>query len=614
MKAKFFLLLLIGVFTKSFSQSNLQLNSCLEPFYHGVASGDPLSDRVIIWTRVTPVSLDDTIDVNWKVATDTTMTTIVNSGVFQTNSNRDFTVKVDVDGLNPGEYYYYQFEVLNKKSQIGRTKTAPNSPQNARFGIVSCANLEAGFFNVYKVMNERNDMDAILCLGDYIYEYETGGYSPNPTTNRFWQPVTETLTLEDYRARYSTYRLDPDLRRSHQLFPWICIWDDHETANDSWPGGAENHNGGEGNWADRMNYGKKAFFEWLPIRELGNQDPYQIYRTIPYGNLIDLIMLDTRLHGRDVQAGTTGTTVTSESRELLGSDQRLWMNQNLINSTAQWKIIAQQVMMAPLSVFGNINGDQWNGYPAERNRFFNFVNSNAINNIVILTGDIHSSWANDLPLSNYNSSTGSGSIGVEFVTPSVTSPGLSIGVGTSFVKWSNPHIKYIDFTQHGFILLDINPTRTQADWFYVSTINIDSNAYTHAVSYKTENNQNRLKIATSPTTIPNSYLTGIVPNLCPFYNTLSVDDFSNNDNLVLLALYPNPTNNFFTIHYNLKTNQTLSIAIIDSFGKLIKEFVDEKSAGVWTERYPVEGLSEGLYHIRVKTDDDVEIKKLIIKY
>jgi alkaline phosphatase D len=595
------------------AQSNLDIDPCLHPFYHGVASGDPLTDRVIIWTRVTPADLGaNAVSVHWKIATDTAMTTIVNSGTFITNQDRDYTVKVDADKLVPNKYYYYQFEAFNKKSSIGRTKTAPTvNIESSRFGVVSCANLEAGFFNVYKIMNERNDMDAVLCLGDYIYEYETGGYSPNPSTNRFWQPENETTTLSDYRTRYSSYRLDPDLRRNHQLFPWICVWDDHETADNSWMHGAVNHNEGEGEWQDRMDYGKKAYFEWLPIRETGIVDPYQIYRAIPYGSNIDLVMLDTRLHGRDVQAGTTGAVVESPTRELLGSDQRVWMTDELVKSTAQWKIIGQQVMMAPFGApeYG-INEDQWDGYPAERERFFTTVMNNEINNVVVLTGDIHTSWANDLPSEDYIFLTGAGSVGVEFVTPSVTAPGLPISVAVEAIQALNPHMKYIELKQHGFVLLDVNEQRAQADWFYVSTIDTDSNVYSYGASWLTKDKDNYLTKGTAASVASSAYAAVPLPSICPENVSLSVSTFSK---LKVLSLYPNPSSDFFSIQYNLEDVGQVKLQIIDNAGRLVKNYSSRKESGVWTERYPIENLVEGVYIVKIISQNNSTTQKLIIK-
>jgi alkaline phosphatase D len=606
---KITLFLVFMTFALGFSQSNLTLDPCLKPFYHGIASGDPLKDRVIIWTRVTPDDISNvTITGTWKIATDNQMSNVISSGSFTTDTSKDFTVKIDVTGLQAQTYYYYQFHTNGLGSPIGRTKTAPgDTTTNARFGVVSCANLEAGFFNVYKAMNVRNDIDAVLCLGDYIYEYETGGYEPNTATQRFWQPATETITLADYRARYSVYHLDPDLRRNHQLYPWIPIWDDHESANDSWKDGAENHNTGEGNWQTRKNDGKQAYFEWLPIRQTNPTDPYQIYREITYGKTIDLIMLDTRLEGREEQIGTTGTSVNSTTRKMISDAQKIWMNDKLLNTTSKWKFLVQQVMMAPVKIFGSpMNEDQWNGYPAERDNLSNFIVNNNINNFVVLTGDIHTSWANDLPRSNYVSSTGAGSWGVEFVTPSVTSPG-----GPVELIFGNSFVKYKEGSKKGFIILDVTAPKVQADWYYVNTINTSSSTHQVGASWYVLDTENHLRQATNPILASTAITNVIQPDLC-FTQILNTNQIS--EEIKILSLYPNPSDAFFTIHYNINESGTVHLKIIDLTGKEIKKFTTSKHSGIWTERYPTDDLPNGTYIVTITSDNSITTQKLIISH
>src|SRR6218665_1248991 len=519
MKKITFCLLLSLLSFISFSQEHtLRLQGCLKPFYHGVASGDPLPNNVIIWTRVTPDStqIDQTIVVTWRVATDTGMTNIVQTGVVLTDSSADFTVKVDVPGLSPNTFYFYEFQTGSYLSPTGRTRTTPvgNAVDSLRFALTSCANFEAGYFNVYGSLLQRSDFDAVIALGDYIYEYETGGYSPNPAAGRQWSPANEIVTLADYRMRYSSYKLDEDLQRLHQQFPFIIVYDDHEFANDAWMNGAENHQVSEGLWSSRKAMAQKAFFEWLPVRQTGTTNPYQIYRSIKYGDLAELIMLDTRIQGRDVQAGTTGATVTSSSRQLLGTTQYNWLTTRLDSCTAKWKILGQQVMMAPLKVFGiAFNGDQWDGYPAERDRVYNYVLNNNISNMGVITGDIHSSWANDLPTSTYNGSTGAGSAGVEFVTPSVTSPGISVPLGATAIQAANSHIKYCDLSSHGYVIMDINKNRTQADWYNVSTIDTQTPSFSYARSFYVSDLQRHL-IPGAAAAIPRNSVFYIKAPLC----------------------------------------------------------------------------------------------------
>ena len=256
--------------------TRLDINQVYAPFYHGVASGDPLQDRVIIWTRVTPdTSTTGNIQVDWKIALDTNFTQVINSGTTYTNDSVDYTVKVDVTGLQPGTWYYYEFNALGKNSLIGRTKTTPvGDVDSVRFAIVSGSHFEHGYYNAYEMITERNDIDAVLHLGDYIYEYAAGGGYTTDTVRKH-EPENEILTLGDYRIRYSQYHLDPQLRGLHQQYPWITVWDDHETANNSWTGGAENHDSlTEGSWAAREAAGTRAYFEWMPIR---HSDPNDIH-------------------------------------------------------------------------------------------------------------------------------------------------------------------------------------------------------------------------------------------------------------------------------------------------------------------------------------------------
>lgn len=552
------------------------LEPCLAPFYHGVASGDPMADKVIIWTRVTPDTISfDPILVSWQMATDTGMTNVVKYGSLITNNLVDYTVKVDVTGLNANTWYYYEFTVNGKKSPRGRTRTTPTTNiDSLRFAVVSCANYEAGFFNAYKVLLNRADFDAVICLGDYIYEYETGGYAPNPTANRQWFPNNEILSLSDYRQRYSTYHLDEDLRKLHQQFPFITIWDDHETANDAWMNGAENHTpSSEGPFAVRKANAKQAYFEWLPIRpQPGAVDPYQIFRTLRYGNLVDFIMLDTRLHAREEQNGTTSAIATSSTRQLLGTDQFTWLGNKLDSSTTKWKILTQQVMFAPLKVFGTaVNGDQWDGYPAERNRVMNYILTKNIPNVVVITGDIHSSWANDIPSPSYNPSTGGGSVGVEFVGPSVTSPGISLPLGAAAIMAANSHIKYADLSQHGFLIVDINNTRTQCDWFYTGTVDISSSSYNHGKSMYVNHLERFLRNTTS-ISLPRPSVYGILAPICARIINIS-STVAEIETIKILNVFPNPAQKQLVVSFMDNTIKEGRVTLYNSLGENVYEFL-----------------------------------------
>lgn len=486
-------------------------------FGHGVASGDPLSDRVILWTRISP-QIEAPVSVKWRICEDVEMENEVNSGTFTTDASRDFTVKVDADGLLPNTWYYYQFEAGATKSEIGRTKTAAESGlDRLRLAVVSCSSFPHGYFNVYRVLSERNDLDAIVHLGDYIYEYEQGHYDDQKLREqRALLPKHEIVSLTDYRQRHNLYKRDLDLQAVHQQYPFIVTWDDHEFANDTWKDGAENHNEADGDWIARKHAAKKAYFEWMPIRHQPD-DLEAVYRKLQFGNLVDLLMLDTRVEGRDEQpSGIHAQAIRhDENRTLLGFDQEAWLHNQLKASTAKWKVLGQQVQiqkLGPVALPDKLGGglsfflDTWDGYTATRERLFNHIDDNNIDNMVVLTGDIHSTWVADLahdPLDKryYNGKTGEGSLAVEFVTPSVTSPALPPVIGdiaAGAFKVTSPHLKFCDMVHHGFFVLDVTEERAQADWYYVDTISEKSTKHDHEVSFKTDSGANRVSDASGP--------------------------------------------------------------------------------------------------------------------
>lgn len=590
------------------------LNPALHPFYHGVASGDPMSDRVIIWTRVTPdSSWVGPTDVLWRMATDTGMTNIVQSGTFTTDQNRDYTVKIDVTGLTPNTFYYYEFTYHGYNSIRGRTKTAPvGGVDSLRFAVVSCANYEAGYFNSYKIITARNDVDAIIHLGDYIYEYEHDGYAFNATSNRIWEPQTEITILSDYRTRYSTYHLDEDLMRLHQQFPFFNIWDDHESANDSYKNGAENHTeGGEGAWANRKQYSQQAYFEWLPIRPQSVGNDSIIYRVISYGDLVDLIMLDTRLKGRDAQVGATSSAVNDTSRSILGTEQFNWLKNKMSTSTKQWKVLAQQVMIAPLEAFGvPVNADQWDGYAADRLKLMNYVLDSNITDVVALTGDIHTSWANDVPTASYVESTGAGSAFVEFVTTSVTSPGLPIPFPIGIIQTMNDHIKYGDLTKKGFTILDINQTRTQSDWFFVNTVDNSDGGYTNGESWYVLDNERHLRQAAGPATPRPDVVHQQAPAWPRPFGIAAIDQ--NESQVQLMGVYPNPViDNLYFQLYILK-DAVVDLQLVDISGAVVyQKRIGPLHNGINNIVIPCDTFTTGTYILKAISNGSVSTSKVI---
>nr|MBK7069066.1 alkaline phosphatase D family protein [Deltaproteobacteria bacterium] len=437
-------------------------------FLHGVASGDPLTEAVILWTRVTlPAGMTGDVMVTWELSRTVDFAAIAAMGSFTTNAARDYTVKVDATGLTAGTTYYYRFRASGMTSPVGRTRTAPTGAvDRARLAVVSCASMGHGYFHVYRALSRRLDLDAVVHLGDYIYEYGNGQYGDV----RQYDPPTEIVSLSDYRRRHAHYKRDADLRAAHQQHPFIAIWDDHEFADNTWQGGAENHKPmTEGEWAARKAAAEQAYFEWMPIRE---QSDRRVYRRLQFGSLIDLVMLDTRVWGRQMQTAGMTPPFNDPMRTLLGAAQEQWFLEQIMTSRATWKLVGQQVMMGQLPQF--LNTDAWDGYPAARNRFFSLLRTMRINDVVVLTGDIHSSWAMDLTetptdTASYDPMTGRGSLAVEFVTPAITSPGFPPGIVTNTAATllaRNTHLKYFDLVRRGYIILDATPTRLQGAFFH----------------------------------------------------------------------------------------------------------------------------------------------------
>lgn len=508
---------------KAILQYQSSLDEAYFPFYHGVASGDPLAHQVIIWTRVSLDSIQD-IPVKWFIATDTAMKNIVQSGIFTTSKSRDYTVKVDVDGLQPNTTYYYQFKVKQRSSIIGRTKTAPIQKQanHLRFAVVSCNDYQGGFFNAFGRIAQRADLDAVLHLGDYIYEYADGEYG-NPAIHqkRPILPKHEIVTLQDYRKRYAHYRLDKDLMEAHRQHPFICIWDDHEVANNAHATGAGNHQAEEGEWFTRKHVAKQAYFEWLPVRDNPTKT---IYRVFHYGDLADIIMLDTRLEGRSPQVEHV-SGADAQHRSMLGASQLNWFKKELKNSKAQWKIIGQQVVFSELNMGWAMPYfedkaessflDIWDGYSAERDDIINYIDKENIEDVVILTGDIHASFAfdvvqNSTDLRHYGN--GKGAIAVEFAATSISSANADEHIPLERVqliekcmnqpcdqipfysnKNPNPHLKYVDLDRHGYFILDLKPQKAQANWYFMKDITTANTAEYFAKAYATFTQKHHLK-------------------------------------------------------------------------------------------------------------------------
>ena len=524
-------------------------NTVAADFLHGVASGDPTQDAVIIWTRVTPQTAGD-VRVSWQVSRDGAFSDLVTTGEMVTNAERDYTVKVDAMGLESGSRYFYRFMTGDKTSTVGMTKTLPEGAvDSVKLAVMSCANFPAGYFNVYELAAQRDDLDAMLHLGDYIYEYGRGGYASEHAAElgREVLPAGELLSLSDYRTRYGQYRGDASLQKLHAKLPFITVWDDHEVANDTWKDGAENHNQGEGDFDARKQAALQAYFEWLPIRPWREGNHEEIYRSFSFGDLLDLHMLDTRVLARDKQLDygnyldpATGAfndqqflaDVTDTQRTLLGQTQLLWLQGKLLQSSAKWQLLGQQILMgrmmlpaaiatqqlsipqfAELAALAQLaaraqagdptltqaeltylaanqakltpevlallqlpsipyNLDAWDGYAYEREVVLATARASG-KNLVVIAGDTHNAWANDLKDKDGNM------VGVEFATSSVSSPGLEyylnlpseqIPATEAAVVGLVDDLKYANLLNRGYMTLTFSSEEVVSEWFYVDSI------------------------------------------------------------------------------------------------------------------------------------------------
>ncbi len=497
-------------------------------FLHGVASGDPLQDRVILWTRATPIAPGQSeLDLHWEVALDAAMQRVVSSGTTSTGAARDYTVKVDATGLQPGRQYFYRFRAGTVLSPLGRTRTLPQyHVRQVRLAVFSCANYPAGYFNVYADCAQRDDIDCALHIGDYIYEYDRNGYASGnaKALDRLSEPDNVLVVLADYRRRYAQYRSDADLQALHARLPMIAVWDDHEFADDTWQGGAVDHDSKLlGPFNARKLAAMQAYHEWMPIRAPEPGRLERVYRSFDFGRLVSLHMLDTRLIGRDkqldmaryenkdgsVDAERLRRDCAAPGRQMMGKEQMAWLEGQVRTSKAAWQIIGQQVLMARMEypqpvACGAMSCteyselmtlareapqdltpkqqaaldcptlpcylDSWDGYGAERQRLLAMMQRHD-KNLVVLAGDSHNAWASDLL------TDGGEQVGVEFATSSVSSPGIEgsyrdrdpSAVARMYEQIIGP-LYYAQTNKRGYMVVTATSEEVRCDWRFVDTV------------------------------------------------------------------------------------------------------------------------------------------------
>ncbi|MGB0907542.1 MAG: alkaline phosphatase D family protein [Maricaulaceae bacterium] len=501
-------------------------------FAHGIASGDPLSNAVILWTRITPENPNaGPVEILWEMSETDNFETLAANGTGTAQAASNWTFKVDAQNLTAGTTYYYRFTAGETSSPTGVTNTLPEGAlDKARFAVVSCSNWQHGYFNAYDHIARQDHFDAVLHLGDYYYEYAAEDYADPKMLDvgRVHEPRHEIISLEDYRIRHAQYRTDPSLQAMTAKLPLITIWDDHETSNDSWKGGAENHgnNEGEGSWDSRKQAAMRAYYEWMPIRDpQAGKARETLFRHIEYGDLLSLITVETRLNARaepliienyvdEITAPGGDEKFKAEilgdpKREMYGQVQEDFIVDELSRSKEDgkaWRILANQVIMGRLSTADltpHVNEDavqaieknwagirdfitlskysvpvypdSWDGYPHARDHFYDRLVENDVRDIMVLTGDAHEFWANHLTAKDGKQ------IGVEFVTSSVSSETLTayLGDGTAdyalLLTQSNEDARYYNPLHNGYN--DITFTRRNATVRMIGISDVSTRTY-----------------------------------------------------------------------------------------------------------------------------------------
>lgn len=448
-------------------------------FPYGVASGDPLPDGVIIWTMLAPQDSVQALCVQWQISETADFQKNLRLGESMATADHHFRVKEDVRQLAAGTTYFYRFSLDGQQwSAVGRTRTAPaaNSRSAVRLGAVSCNAYEWGHFNGFGRLAERDDLDAILHLGDYIYEYGTGEYG-DTTIGRIHEPRHELIKLEDYHQRYAQYRSDPQLQAVHARHPFICIWDDHEVANNNYLEGAENHDDcTEGDYLLRLTAARSVYYDWMPVRE---DSSGQLYRSFQWGQVANLHMLDERLAGRTAPASSFAVSeLADSSRRMLGERQFNWLTEQLQSSAGRWQLIGNQVLFADLELERvlpeyAVNIDAWDGYRYEKERLMDSLSNWPHQRLLFLTGDTHCSWHFEI-----KDAESTQLLAHEIGVPSLSSANFDELAGDALALWvakkrllhDNPHLQYTDLTRHGYLILSLTEAEAQAEFHYSKTI------------------------------------------------------------------------------------------------------------------------------------------------
>lgn len=613
MKALYTFLISCLIGTSLFAQfpPNIYTDAAYAPFLYGVASFDPTDSQVIIWTHITPDNSTQTsIAVTWEVSTDSSFVNVIQSGTITTDTTRDWTASVDVSNLDAYTTYYYRFQAPNGNyTRKGRTRTAPSASgvsnvSHLRMAVASCSSVFSGFFNSYQQIAQRLDLDVVLHLGDYLYDF----VDPDEEIRVPQIYPTSPTTKQEWRARHRYYLMDPDLRLARQMHPWIVIWDNHDT----------DYNGS----ATQAEESRAAFLEYVPMRLTTPTDTKKIYRKFSYGSLVDIFMVDILLY-RNID------NLPSGDPSILGATQYNWLTTELQNSTAKWKLVGNQKMMCGWSVaniptffpvtIGNgsvLDTKSWDGFDEARDRLLDFIENNNIDNVMVLSGDAHVSMASDLHQaptgSGYNGNTGNGSVAVEFLPTSITRgnfdemgyPGWVVTAVEGYMETANPNQVFSNIVDHGYGILDLKADSAIAEFWYMDILNATTNQTfeTGMLLKDSENHWHRTNMNTP--TAPKDYTPTLI-------NTKKIQT-PNRD--AELTVFPNPSDGQFSITFELNKTEALSIDVLEvATGKLVKTVLNRNFEANEKQKVALDlrNLPAGSYYLRLK-GDKLETGKVIV--
>jgi alkaline phosphatase D len=569
------------------------------PFIHGVASGDATQHEVILWTRITQPDLTGTESVRWYISEDAGFSEPLYTGVVATDETKDYTVKTDVGFLQPDTWYYYCFEWNGIRSEAGRTHTLPMVAGRFSFAAFSCANYELGYFNALNNAASRNDLHAVFFLGDYYYEIS---YGSGPA-ERTYDPPYEAYLLDDYRRRHAQHAQDPDVQWLRRQYPWYVIWDDHEFANDAWYGGAPGHDDSQLSWQQRKEAARRAYFEWMPIRE---SESGNIHRTFEIENLIRLVFVDSRMEGRMQQVDASSEETNDPTRTILGSGQLDWLKDELLTADAdQWKVMLNSVMVnRAIDASGYpLDNDVWEGYRPERDSLLRFIRNHQIENFISVAGDYHSSWAGNLPLNDYDEMLQTGSAGVELSVCATSSSPHTVGDIPAFMK-INPHIEWIEQTSNGYLLCSATQENFYSKWIYVSTVLSTDYSVTEGQVVRVEKSNPFLILENESFELPLNDALHLSQHTAPLTLSGWMDD---------VKYYPVPADDQLTIEF-FSTCGTAQIKFYDLLGRLIAEYNPTfDHSGKKRLTFDLNSLPSGSYLLQMIQGGDEHVKHVILR-